>query len=182
MSLIAGSELDQKVAEAVGWHRQCDWKPTGLADYEYSVYRCRNCGDLDLSDSGDGYSQKCMPPYSTDLNAAFAAAEKVGLFSCTRVLGHGKGDDESPAWFVWRGLSGVLSSAPTPALAICAAILQVAELEGEGVTAEVREVVRREKLLEEEAETTNATNLPAEIRPTTAISGPGKADPGLPSS
>lgn len=120
--LEASAELNRLVAEAVAWNRQCDWEYTGLSDYEYSVYRCRNCGDVDLSDMGDGEPQKCTPLCSTVLDAAFAAAESARLFE-SYVL----------AWVdgVWRITPArrfahpVFAIGNTPALAICRAILKL---------------------------------------------------------
>lgn len=68
--------------------------------------------------------QDC-PKYSTDLNAAFAAAEMVGLFESGRHLAYYKGEWSIVAWY--RGATDMvhLSEESTPALAICAAILKL---------------------------------------------------------
>ena len=70
----------------------------------------------------------CVPfRPSTDLNAAFAAAKKVGLLQClggAECLLFQKG----PLWVVHTiAEDGLAVSAPTPALAICAAILKLKE-------------------------------------------------------
>ncbi|MEA3349648.1 MAG: hypothetical protein U9Q82_03395 [Chloroflexota bacterium] len=74
-----------------------------------------------------------VPRYSTDLNAAFDAAEKVGLFALHQhngVLRQANALEPPGLWeFAWDGLEGrptckyVLGS--TPALAVCAAILKL---------------------------------------------------------
>lgn len=66
---------------------------------------------------------------STDLNAAFAAAEKVGLFDeFWRTLGR---DELGETWGVFEQGFGKTTIAgeqhETPALAICAAILELKE-------------------------------------------------------
>ena len=117
VEIKAGRELDLAVAEALGWQARCSdpWERWD-APPEVRTIAVDKSGDVHWIDGGP----------STDLNAAFDAAVEVGLFSCTRVLGCDE-DAESPTWFVWRGLLEVLSYAPTPALAICAAILKLKE-------------------------------------------------------
>lgn len=96
----AGADLDRAVAEAIGL-RLGDTAPVGKIP------------------SGE------VPSYSTDLNAAFAAAEKVGLFD-SHVLGH-----DPAGWNVWPvdydRIEPTSFFEPTPALAICAAILELRE-------------------------------------------------------
>ena len=135
IEIKAGPELDQAVAKAIGWRQQCDWQDEGLADFYSKVYRCRNCNDVDLSDDGSGVNQECIPPYSTDLNAAFEAVEKAGLFTLDgpdTFLGR----HPVAEWKVWVAIgeakttsdtSGLTFYEPTPALAICAAILKLKE-------------------------------------------------------
>ena len=137
--LQAGAELDRAVGEIVGdpFPRAHDWEYTGLSGYDESVYRCTRCGEIDLDETGGpGYdpADPCVVPYSTDLNAAFAAASKVGLFDR-----HGSEGCLSqntmrpvPKWMVCSedvvgGCKGVIVYGSTPALAICAAILKLAE-------------------------------------------------------
>lgn len=132
----AGPELDRAVAEAIGdpFPRAHDWEHTGLSGYDLSFYRCVQCGDLDAQDFEPVYDPKdpCVRPYSTDLNAAFAAAERVGLFGDRRRVCHVlRRDDVTDLWVVtlpvcpdaWEDVS----SEATPALAICAAILKLRE-------------------------------------------------------
>ncbi len=98
------TELDRRVAEATGWRHIDDESNEGIppkGDYKYAP----------------------LPHPSTDLNAAFAAAEEVRLFD-EWCLGLGL------EWEVMTEgdyLAGreVFVSAPTPALAICAAILKL---------------------------------------------------------
>lgn len=108
-----GPELDRAVAEAIGD------KP-GLP---FSIAR---------AESGqEGFTYK---PYSTDLNAAFAAAEKV--CDCGFAM-HTAGKPVG-GWQAFRCIVGIgwdidrcerqiEVEAPTPALAICAAILKLKE-------------------------------------------------------
>ena len=107
--LVAGPELNRRVAEAIG-DESPNWTFPPLWRGEF-------------------------PPYSTDLNAAFAAA--VGLFgNGRRALQFA---DEPGEWrmveryteFGDRHRTPIcVASAPTPALAICAAILKLKECDG----------------------------------------------------
>lgn len=114
-----GRELDRAVAEAIG-------DEPGLP---FSIAR---------ADRGEeGFSYK---PYSTDLNAAFAAAEKVGLFDSSpdapevhlaknidgewEVLTGEVGYVGMMNGSVICGQMGYVSRQPTPAIAICEAILK----------------------------------------------------------
>ena len=71
----------------------------------------------------DGWCYRALPSFGTDLNAAFAAAEKVGLFDVWLLA---KGESY---WHLQdyseRDMEGI--QAPTPALVICAAILHEKE-------------------------------------------------------
>lgn len=75
-------------------------------------------------------SSEC-PAYSRDLNAAFEAAEKVGLWDF-RIFEVGSDGEPSRVWFNedWAGYEAerAVSEATTPALAICAAILKLADV------------------------------------------------------
>jgi hypothetical protein len=110
-----GPELDQAVAEAIGWHRSeqypRDW----------------------MSAEGRTYPIQQFRP-SVDLNAAFAAAEKVGLF-LDEWCYLGPSVAVRGAWGVFEEdmstLRRCLSTAPTPALALCAAILFLKENDDE---------------------------------------------------
>ena len=101
MEIKAGPELDMAVAAAIG-------EEPGLP---FSIVR---------ADAGqEGFTYK---RYSTDLNAAFAAAEKVDLFGgCSLGLGH---PDGRRVWIA-SSFDGIVSEGTTPALAICAAILKL---------------------------------------------------------
>ena len=106
IDIKAGRELDQAVAEAIG--------------LESWGHRCKNCGSLE-------FDAKLFHP-STDLNAAFAAAEKVGLFDTEGSnAGLGQAYAEDVTWTV--SFVGSIVYKSTPALAICAAILKLKEEE-----------------------------------------------------
>lgn len=108
VEIKAGPELDRAVAEAIG-------DEPGLP---FSIARA------DRGEEGFTYR-----PCSTDLNAAFAAAEKVGLFDYHAA----ELDWEDGRWYVqWlvdpgHGGLGDSAVATTPALAICAGILELKE-------------------------------------------------------
>jgi hypothetical protein len=89
------------------------------------LYRCKYCDDLDLAE-GSPENQECWPSYSTDLNAAFAAAEKAGLFrNYAYCLASGQHVlSESVPVKTW---ADVIAHEETPCLAICAAILKLKE-------------------------------------------------------
>ena len=101
-----GPELDYAVAKAAGF----DVIGDEIEDDEVWV------------DNEDGGTSRMFRP-STDLNAAFAAAEKVGLFDVWLLA---KGESY---WHLQdyseRDMEGI--QAPTPALVICAAILHEKE-------------------------------------------------------
>lgn len=66
---------------------------------------------------------------STDMNAAFAAAEKVELFwDCNLGFGH---PDGRRVWVIDTFDDGVIAEASNPALAISAAILKMKENDDE---------------------------------------------------
>ena len=104
IEIKAGGELDQAIAEAIGV------KVRRVSEY-FRWYRTDNL--------------KLFSP-STDLNAAFVAATEVGLFDDANVtLSRG----EEGQWEIERHLGlrdgDTLAIQPTPALAICAAILKL---------------------------------------------------------
>ena len=116
MELVAGEELDRRVAEAIGLET-CLCGPAERG-YSPKTGMCLRCA---------------LTPakrYSTDLNAAFTAAEKVGLWNSHLIAKDGDN------WEAWRhehfaanmyGRDGEVFAGPfpTPALAICAAILKL---------------------------------------------------------
>ena len=116
-----GPELNRAVAEA-GLIYQDNGQIAKMADW------CTEEG---------GHGHRVLRKFSTDLNAAFAAAEKVGLFTPSApwrtlfaaVVYGGK----RLVWYVgnhehWLE-TGEPESSLTPALAICAAILKLKETE-----------------------------------------------------
>ncbi len=119
-----GPELDQAVVEAIGL-KYCVTHPLAvlITSREWDELRGINhpaCeGDV-----------ACMPfcP-STDLDAAFAAAEEAMLFGDGICLLEHRTD----GWRVFDDDRGrELAAAPTPALAICAAILKLGDTETKG--------------------------------------------------
>ena len=110
VDIKSGSELDRAVAEAIGWRidpsRPLDWI------------------------GSNGVSVEEFRP-SVDLNDAFDAAEAVWLFKDGDHVLRQEASDES--WEVARLYSSsevIVSSEATPALAICAAILELAKVNG----------------------------------------------------
>ena len=98
----AGVELDLAVAYAIGWCTRPDYP-----------------GDWQ-DEKGRTWPISEFRP-STDLNAAFAAAERVGLFEKAYIGSH------HDLWFV-GGIFDEMNPEEclcTPALAICAAILGI---------------------------------------------------------
>lgn len=129
-----GPELDRAVAKAVGLRRHIavGWTVppnanafTHCSDESEAIYEELGADDSRLPDA-------VIPKYSTDLNAAYAAAEKAGLWNDHLIR---KNDDG--LWEVWHatdirrymlgGIGGPIVAHSTPALAICAAILKVKE-------------------------------------------------------
>ena len=123
-----GPELDKAVGDAIGdaYRPSHDWEQTGLFDERMSLYRCRKCGDLALEESEpDPEPGGCITPYSTDLSTAFAAAERVasseyGEWSLSTYVG-----SDERGWTCSLRDDTERAFAPTPALAICAAILKL---------------------------------------------------------
>ena len=108
IEIKAGLELDRAVAGLIGL--TCTHRVLGT-DEEYYV---------DPRDGASAIPRRFQP--STDLNAAFAAAEAVGLWEDKYFL--------APIGSIWRcyqldwGYVNI-SDAATPSLAICAAILKL---------------------------------------------------------
>jgi hypothetical protein len=134
----AGPELDQAVARAIGWtYKFCVGTRDRTAGEEFTKTRGTFCELLAIRepilkevnvDTGPEY----VPRYSTDLNAAFAAAEKVfgngfmvcvhpKVSSCIAMLGEGEQHRTSVPGQCQP------NRASTPALAICAAVLKLKE-------------------------------------------------------
>ncbi len=126
VAIEVGRELDRAVADAIGLvyaHRRHLDKSTR------EILGGEKVGWWD----GDKYVGHDTPAFSTDLNAAFAAAEKVGLFEDYVLRQHSNGlwamcigvEDDGRVEYINFTPNGYA----TPALAICAAILKLKESE-----------------------------------------------------
>ena len=136
MEIKPGFELDQAVAEAIGCR---------VRGHRKGGYWCGCNKAMTLHGTGTKGRMGDPPPrlhyYSTDLNAAFAAAEKVGLLINDGPSGHCLYSshthqdligDPVRTWFVGivnakEEIDGHCVTAATAALAICAAILTLKE-------------------------------------------------------
>ena len=130
IEIKAGAELDEAVADAIDLQYFPRTGPFSGLPYVAVLITLREWDEIrgieHITCEGD---IACIPfQPSIDLNAAFAAAEKVELFdhetppSYRRCL-FGVDDD---TWCV--GGPGLSADGPTPALAICAAILKLKEV------------------------------------------------------
>ena len=128
MEIKAGATLDWAIAEAIGLQPLVRINPgppihsVFITPREWDEIR----GIDHPTCEGD---VACIPfQPSVDLNAAFAAAEKVGLWGF-RILEPGDARESSRVWYNedWAeyDTSKAYSAAPTPALAICAALLRL---------------------------------------------------------
>ncbi len=112
MKIEPGTELDSAIAEAIGLKNTY---PGGVYGADCLLITSSDWDEIrgikHLTTEGP-IACKVFAP-STDLNAAFAAADKVGLFKGWSLM---KGDSD---WFMGG------KTASTPALAICAAILKL---------------------------------------------------------
>jgi hypothetical protein len=128
----SGPELDRAVAVAVGFRRVIQVGPK--PDFKSPLLDSRPAELVEIWADDERMPAKIIPKYSTDLNAAFAAAEKAGLFETSREVFLIR-DRRSP--FMWEVhwvppfqpklplVQGDYVEASTPALAICAAILKL---------------------------------------------------------
>jgi hypothetical protein len=108
--LEAGPELDAAVARAIG----LNWKNATRTTMSAWYYP---------DDSGHA----TLPEFSEDLNAAFEAAEKCGLFA--QKFAELSFDRTKSEWRVYQSSYASFSVAgPTAAVAICRAILRLSEL------------------------------------------------------
>lgn len=114
-----GPELDRKVAEAIGWKRNCVWESQGCNHYG-NAWLCTQCGIVILDDAVP--TKPCLPAFSTDWSAAMLAAEEFGLFEWPRTLSRSL----SGSWMC-SSLGAVLGHAPTGPHAISLAILKLAQ-------------------------------------------------------
>lgn len=115
-----GRELDRAVAEAIG----AEWRESWKADDG-----CWKMAAWYFADGSPAWHR--LPSFSTDLNAAFTAADKVGLFPVDGMRFLRRETDG--LWAVVEIYTNtpyeayVIGQARTPALAICAAILKLKE-------------------------------------------------------
>jgi hypothetical protein len=108
----AGPELDIEVAEAIGMQY--------AGYYRKGPFYCWRGDQTDLKNHKEVGVKWCP---STDLNAAFEAAEQVRLFELW-IFG------KTPRGWCFEDFQEgpiVCTLSPTPALAICAAILKLKE-------------------------------------------------------
>ncbi len=130
-----GPELDCAVAEAIGLGSAC-------VHHGHILITPREWDEMRGVDHTTCEGNVACTPFnpSTDLNAAFAAAEKAGLLLVNGDLTsptYGLSilhyeyavKDKQMEWVVRYRFGDRLSSAPTLALAICAAILKLKEKE-----------------------------------------------------
>ena len=117
------AKIDLEVAKAIGLKTATRWRTRILI----TSHELDELHGIEHTTCESGIA--CMPfNPSVDLNVAFAAAEKVGLFkgnilpSYRRCLFRANDDQ------LWEfGGPGILVTAATPSLAICAAILELKE-------------------------------------------------------
>jgi len=145
-----GPETDRAVAEAIGLKvitrseaiRKCnDWQNVWCPEHGISVgpdfkHWFTNNFYIDGPPSAAGLDP--VPKYSTDLNAAFEAASRAFdkyIGDDTRFVVYYQPYENLPDWWAaietdnpFEGWGATLEAgAPTPALAICAAILKLKE-------------------------------------------------------
>ena len=135
-NMAAGPEMDRLIAERVlGYHiyhytkgRPEYWTvldADGDIAEPFSGFRCSE-------HPSEASAWAALPQYSTDIAAAFEVAEKVGLFDAEGAEGElcKVVRDEGQVWYLscydTACTSSPSSEAPTPALAICRAALNVA--------------------------------------------------------
>jgi hypothetical protein len=133
-----GPELDQAVAEAIGWTPprippEEHPKPLPLCplcdDYRHPSQEVEDWrSDWFWREPGNGPCWTKPKEFSRDLNTAFAAAEAFKLFDKDGYDAMLAKDDVDGRWEVLWITDDVDSmQADTPALAICAAILKIKE-------------------------------------------------------
>jgi len=130
LELKSGGELDCMVAELLGetLPRLHDWRYTSMSGYDSMVYRCKTCGvlALDYRAAEHGMRRPCVQCYSSNLDASFSAAERVGLFEKRHLTkGCSGGWSIRPNWDELIEPEDILFSGATAALAICGAIVNL---------------------------------------------------------
>ena len=124
VEITPGAELDQAVAEAIGCR---------VRGHRKAGYWCGCNKAMTLHGTGTKGRIGAPPPrlhyYSTDLNAAFAAAEKVRLF---KEYGYceASGQHVISKTVPVKSWGDTIAHEATPALAICAAILKLKDSDG----------------------------------------------------
>ena len=124
-----GPELDRAVAEAIGLQVEEYYLPSFCAVFLPDGKTADEFGAKGFAASLDSGERPVHWAPSTDLDAAFAAAEGVGLFDDPSVLLRKGQRNGEICWFLDRdvGIPISIVFAHTPALAICAAVLKLAE-------------------------------------------------------
>jgi len=127
IDIKSGPELDKAVADAIGL--ECHISDTFVMPICFLGKSHEGSPDWPAWDKGSPFQP------SRDLNAAFSAADKVGLFDgCSHILGKGSvwSEDSHGHWWINHtrdgsvplSLESEVSSGHSLALAICAAILK----------------------------------------------------------
>ena len=125
-----GPELDLAVADAIDYHRYIATGHKEDPDSNDSpamigLLYCRESIIERLRCDDPKFPASCIPNFSIDLNTAWAAAEVVGLFDYDILPSYRRclfRKDSETLCVAGPGLTG---EGPTPALAICAAILEL---------------------------------------------------------
>ena len=124
-----GPELDRAVAEAIGLQVEEYYLPSFCAVFLPDGKTADEFGAKGVAASLDSGERPVHWAPSTDLDAAFSAAEVVGLFGDGGACFSDKARHDNSGWmFCWGNESdgtGDCVVESTPALAICAAILKL---------------------------------------------------------
>ncbi len=119
VAIEAGSDLDRAVADAIGFTF-----PFRAAGGRLGLYELIPEDAVKVSPLDERVPSSCIPHYSTDLNAAFAAAEKVGLWND---YGYCEAADQHviSKTVPVKSWGDTIAHEDTAALAICVAILKL---------------------------------------------------------
>lgn len=127
VAIEAGPELDRAVAKALGWRRTIAVGPSVSVQAACGFLCNAEPEYVETGADDPRVPDKVIPKYSTDLNAAFAAAERVGLFDEYQI---GKWNPREYCVILscdQPDERDIIGRAETPALAICAALLKLKE-------------------------------------------------------